>query len=170
MTQTEFVKMAKAANPFLNLDYTKWMAEFDPAKWSDEFAKFATQYKIEGVDVNALVDAQRKNVEALSAANRVAIEGFQAIAKRQAEILKETLDTLSGAISEIGKSGTPQDATAKQAELAKGAFETALTNMRELAEMVAKSNGAAAQAINARISESLDEIKQLALKSKKKPH
>jgi phasin family protein len=170
MTQTEYVKMAKAANPFLNFDYTKWIVDFDPAKWSDEFAKFANQYKIDGVDMNAVVDAQRKNIEALSAANRVAIEGFQAVAKRQAEILKETLDTLAGAISEIGKSGTPQDAAAKQAELAKEAFETALGNMRELAEMVAKSNGEAAQAINARISESLDELKQLALKTKKKPH
>jgi phasin family protein len=168
MTQMEQAKMAKTTTPFFNLDYTKWMAEFDPVKMTEQFAKIANQYKFEGVDTNVLIDIQRKNLEAFSAANRATAEGIQAVAKRQAEIFKETLDTLSSAIGEVGKSATPQDAAAKQAELAKDVFETALENMRELVDMVAKSNDAATKAINARITESLDEIKDMALKLKKK--
>ena len=159
--------MAQSGDPFFNFDITKMMSEFDPAKIADEFAKMASQYKIPGVDMDSLVQSQRKNLEALTAANRVAFEGVQAVAKRQAEILQETMNEAAGALDAVAKSGSPQEAAAKQAELVKGAFEKALANMRELAEMVSKSNTEATQAINARITETLDEIKDMALKLKK---
>ncbi len=159
--------MAQSGDPFFNFDITKMMSEFDPAKIADEFAKMASQYKIPGVDMDSLVEGQRKNLEALTAANRVAFEGVQAVAKRQAEILQETMNEAAGAMDAVAKSGSPQEAAAKQAELVKGAFEKALANMRELAEMVSKSNTEATQAINSRITETLDEIKDMALKFNK---
>lgn len=158
--------MSKKPDPFFNFDVTKIMGDFDPTKMADEFAKMATKYKLPGVDMNAIVDSQRKNLEALTAANRVAIEGVQAVAKRQAQILQETMDEVSSALDKITKSGSPRDAAVNQAAFAKAAFEKALGNMRELAEMVAKSNTEATQAINTRISETLDEIKELAMKMK----
>ena len=159
--------MADTAASMFNFDVKKFMTEFDPSKMSDEFAKLAGQFKLPGIDVDSLVASQRKNVEALTSANRVAFEGLQAIARRQAEILQETMKEASTALTAVGSSGSPHDAAAKQAELAKDAFEKALANMRELAEMVAKSTDEATQTINARISESLDEIKDMALKMKK---
>ena len=47
----------------------------------------------------------------------------------------------------------------KQADLAKGAFEQALSNLRELTEMTVKSQSEAAELINARVSEQFDEFK-----------
>jgi Phasin protein len=55
---------------------------------------------------------------------------------------------------------------AQQAELAKEAFEKALGNMRELAEMVTKAQQGAIDTMSGRISQSLDEIKEMALKMK----
>ena len=54
--------------------------------------------------------------------------------------------------------------TAKQTELARKAFEQALANMRELAEMVSKSNTEAFAIINKRVTESLQELKSLVAK------
>ncbi len=51
--------------------------------------------------------------------------------------------------------------TTKQAELVRKAFEQALANMRELAEMVSKSNTDAFAIINKRVTESLQELKGL---------
>ena len=48
---------------------------------------------------------------------------------------------------------------AKQAEILKKAFETALANVKELAEMGAKSNTEAMETINKRVTESLDEVR-----------
>jgi hypothetical protein len=58
------------------------------------------------------------------------------------------------------------EVAAKQAELAKEAFEKALGNMRELAEMVTKAQQGAIDTMSGRISQSLDELKQMALKMK----
>jgi phasin family protein len=91
---------------------------------------------------------------------------MQAVAKRQAEILQETMNEASKAVDVLSKAGSPSEVAAKQAELAKDAFERALSNMRELAEMVAKSNQEATSTINTRISATLDEIKDMALKMK----
>lgn len=147
-------------------DVSKFVKDFDPTKMVEEFSKALKQYKLPGVDVDALVASQKKNLEALTSANRTAFEGLQAVAKRQAEILQETMNETSKVVDSLSKVSSPPELAAKQAELAKGAFESALSNMRELAEMVAKSNEEAASAINNRISETLDELKDMALKAK----
>ena len=49
------------------------------------------QFKIPGVDLGAVVEARRKDIEALTQANQQAYQGMQALAQRQAEILKETM-------------------------------------------------------------------------------
>ncbi len=156
--------MAKA--PEFPVDFSKIMGDFDPTKMAEEFTKAVKQFNLPGVDVDSLVAAQKKNMEALTNANRVAFEGAQAVAKRQAEILQETMNEASKGLDTISKSGSPPEAAAKQAELAKEAFERALGNMRELAEMVSKSREEATNTINGRISESLDEIKDMVLKMK----
>lgn len=156
--------MANSPDP--TFDITKYMKDMDPGKMMEEFSKMLKQYNLPGVDMDSLMASQKKNMEALTAANRVALEGMQAVAKRQAEILQETMNEASKAVDVLSKAGSPTEVAAKQAELAKDAFERALSNMRELAEMVAKSNEEATSTINARISATLDEIKDMALKMK----
>lgn len=155
-----------AINPQPIFDITKFVKEIDPGKMMDEFSKMLKQYNLPGVDMDSLMASQKKNMEALTAANRVALEGMQAVAKRQAEILQETMNEASKAVDTLSKAGSPGEVAAKQAELAKDAFERALSNMRELAQMVAKSNEEATSTINTRISATLDEIKDMALKMK----
>jgi len=155
--------MAQADFP---LDFTKMMKDFDATKMVEEFSKMLKQYKLPGVDMDSLVASQKKNLEALTGANRVAFEGLQAIAKRQGEILQETMNETSKAMDQLSKAGSPQEVAAQQAQIAKSAFERALANMRELAEMVSKANQEATSTINSRISATLDEIKDMALKLK----
>lgn len=160
--------MAKqTTNPFFNFDVTKMMTEFDPTKMADEFTKLAGNYKLPTVDVEAMMASQRKNIEALTAANKAAAEGMQKVSARQAQILQEALDEATKAFADLGKSGNPSDAATKQAELLKVAFDKAFTNMSELADMVSKSSTEATTLVNARISESLEEIKALSQKLSK---
>ena len=154
-------------NPFMNVDMTKFMTDCDPSKMADQFAKFAGAYKLPEMDVDSLVEAQRKNIEALTAANQAAVEGVQTLATRQNEILQETLKGTTEALTDISKSEGIEDVTAKQAELLKGSFEKALGNMKEMAELVAKSNADTSKAISGRIAESLEEIHVQAAKIKK---
>ncbi|MFZ1827890.1 MAG: phasin family protein [Candidatus Competibacteraceae bacterium] len=143
-------------NPFANVDFSK----FDFGKF--DVTKMLGDVKIPGFDLQAVMDAQRKNIEALNAANQAAVQGMQAVAQRQAEILSQSMSEVSSIAQQLASSASnPQEMTTKQAELARKAFEQALANMRELAEMVSKSNTEAFAIINKRVTESLQELKSL---------
>ena len=119
------------------------------------------QFKLPGVDVNALMEARRKDVEALVTANRQAYEGMQLLAHRQAEMLKEAMAELQAATEDMMSGKSPGIGAAKQAELGKQTFEKALANMRELAEMATKSQSEAWEVVTRRFHENLEELKKL---------
>ncbi|HRF63096.1 MAG: phasin family protein [Candidatus Competibacter sp.] len=143
-------------NPFGNVDFSK----FDFSKF--DMTKMLGDVKIPGFDMQMMMDAQRKNIEALNAANQAAVQGMQAVAQRQAEILSQTINEVSTIAQQLANASTnPQELTTKQAEIARKAFEQALANARELAEIVSKSNTEAFAIINKRVTESLQELKSL---------
>ena len=139
---------------------------FNPAKFTEELTSKLKEYRLPGIDVDAVVASQRNSVEAWAKASRAAFEGAQAVAKRQAEILQETMNQTAKSFGTLAEAGSPSEVAAKQAELAKEAFEKAVGNMRELAEMVTKAQQGAIDTMSGRISQSLDELKHMALKMK----
>lgn len=145
--------MAKAkattGNPFLDTDLGNIM----------DFGKFAEQFKFPGVNTQALMESQRRNVEAITKANQVAFEGAQAVMQRQVEILRETLDESTKAMQKMSTTDKPEDVWAKQADLLKDAYEHGLANMRELTELSTKANTAAADLLTHRVADSLGELK-----------
>lgn len=157
--------MAVSGNPFFNGEFAKFdFASFmDPSKLTEQWEKFdlskvADQFKMPGLDAQALVEYQKRNLEAFTSANKIALEGAQAVIRRQAEIVRKGVEDASKALSELNAAGTPQDKMMKQAELAKEAYEAAVANLRELTEMASKSNGEAAELLSTRVSESFGEI------------
>jgi phasin family protein len=144
----------KPNNPFGDFDFSKMM----------DATKLMKDFKLPGVDVEAVVSSQRRNLEALTAANQLAIEGMQAIAKRQSEILRQMMEEASQAMRDVMAPGSPEDKAARQTEVVKEAFKRAIGNMRELAEMVSKSQGEAFEVINKRVTDSLDELKTVVAK------
>lgn len=150
--------MTQATNPFANFDMTKMMADFDPAKLTEQFTKAAADFKMPTVDVESFVAAQQKNIEALTVANKAAAEGAKVVATRQAELFQKTFDEAGKTIKTLTEAKNPQDA----ASLLQASFETALVNMREIADLVSKSNTEATDAINKRVVEGIEEAKTLA--------
>jgi len=135
--------------PFGQMD----MSQFD-------FTKMMGGMQVPGLDMQSLMDTQRKNIEALTTANQVAVEGMQALAKRQAELFAQSMAEVTKVSQELaGSASNPQELTTKQTLLAREAFERAVANMRELAEMVSKSNTEAFEVINKRFNESLEELR-----------
>ena len=110
-------------------------------------------------DLEALASAQRRNLEALSQANRVALEGAQAVARRHMEILQSSMQEMTQAVQALSGQEAPQVKAAKQAELLKSAYEHAVANMKELADLIQKSNSEALALLNRRFAEAMDEIK-----------
>jgi phasin family protein len=124
-----------------------------------DLEKMMKEFKIPGVDVDSMMSSQRRNFEAIGEANKVAMEGMQAVAQRQSEIMREAMEEMAKTTKNMAAIGSPQEASGQQADMARESFEKALANMRELAEMVAKSNSEAFEVVNRRMNESLEEFK-----------
>ena len=129
---------------------------------AEEFQKMLSQMKLPGMpDTEALMRAHQRNMEALSAANRIALEGAQAVAKRHVEMMQQTMAELTETLKALASGGGPQDKAAKQAEMLKVAYERAVANTREVGDLIQRSNGEAMGALNHRVTEAIDELTQL---------
>jgi phasin family protein len=109
------------------------------------------QFQIPGVDVSKLMEGQRENIKALQEANQTALQGWQNLMTRQTELMREA------SVSDTVKT-PPGEMAQKQIEHGQRAFEKALSNMRELAEMAIKSQSDAADVIRKRFEAGLKEI------------
>ena len=119
-------------------------------------------------DMEMFLSAHRRNMETLSAANRVALEGAQTVAKRHMEIVQQTMQEMTDTIRELSSSESPQARASRQAELVKHAYERAVAHMRELADLIQRSNGEALSMLNQRFTEAMDEVKAMAQKAGQK--
>jgi len=142
---------------------------FPPKSMADfgEFGKLFADMKLPAMpDMEAFVSASRRNMETLTAANRVAVEGAQAVARRHMEIMQQNMAELSEAVRTMSSLEAPQAKAAKQAELLKLGYERAVANMKELVDLIQQSNAEAVKLLNTRFAEAMDEVKALADKSK----
>ena len=126
-------------------------------QWLDDIKKLTEKFQLPGVDVAALVDWQRKDLETLVEANRQAYEGVRALIERRNEILQETLAQFQAAV----KDATSSEAIAKQAEAGKQGVQQVLANIRELAEIEAQSRNNAWKVVQDRMQENLANLQKL---------
>jgi phasin family protein len=134
-------------------------------KMPDELMKMFAEFRLPQMpDLEGLAEAQRRNLEALSAANRVALEGAQAVARRHMEIVQSSMSEMTEAMRAMTGTESPQDRAARQAELLKSGYERAVSNMKEIADLIQKSNGEALALLNRRFAEAMDEVKRMAAK------
>ena len=127
--------------------------------------RMLAEFRLPGMpDMEQLAAAQRRNIEALSAANKVALEGAQAVAKRHMEILQQSMSEMTQAMQSMAGAQDPQAGASKQAEMLKSAYERAVGNMREVADLIQKSNSEALSLLNQRFTEAMDEVKAMTAK------
>ncbi len=130
-----------------------------------EFTRMFAEMKAPALpDMESLMSAHRRNLETLSAANRVALEGAQAVARRNMEIMQQTMAELTEGMRSFSAGETPQSRAARQAEMLKTSYERAVANMQEIGDLIQQSNGEALGLLNKRFAEAMNEVKQLVAK------
>jgi len=113
----------------------------------------------------AVLDSGRKDLAALVKANEKSYQGLQAVVARQTEMLRTAITDWQGTMSAMpGKD--PKENMAKLDEMGRAAFQRALDDMRELAELAAKSQADAYDIMRQRISDNVDQVSQLLTKGK----
>jgi len=132
-----------------------------------DFARMFADMKFPAMpDLEAFTTATRRNMEAFTAANRVALEGAQAVARRHMEIMQQSMAEMSEAMRSLAGAETPQARAARQADMVKRAYERAVANLKELSDLIQRSNHEALELLNRRFTESIDELKAMAEKAK----
>ena len=144
---------------------------FDPEKMAEffkqnDFTKQLASMRMPGVDADALMKAQKKNMDALVEANKAAAAGYQDLFKKQMAIFEETMAEAQKQMKSFDVNKIDTDTAKAQGELAKAAFEKALANMQALAESAQKANTDAYEIVSARIKESVSELRDLASKTR----
>jgi acyl-CoA thioesterase YciA len=97
-----------------------------------DFAKLIESCQISGVDMTALIDTEKKNIDALMEVNRSAYDGWRNLMAQQAEVFQETMKAIA---AEAGG----ESVAGRRTEIAREGFEKALANMRQLAETATES-------------------------------
>jgi phasin family protein len=92
-----------------------------------------------GFDAAGIVDARRKDIDAVLEANRIVYAGAQALAQKQIEIMRTTMSAARSAVTDGTFSGSPMEIAGKQRDMMTKAFQLSLSHMRELAEIVRKA-------------------------------
>jgi phasin family protein len=127
-----------------------------------EFVKLMTQMKLPVMpDMGALVAANSRNMEALAESLRIAVEGAEAIAKRQIEMTQQTLIDLTDCMRSLSTTNGQQTNGTGPVECGKRAYEHAVANARELAEVVQHSNRNALDHLHRRVIAAMAEVASL---------
>lgn len=126
-----------------------------------DFTTILEQYKLPGVDMASIIDARRKDIEAITQANRVAYEGMQMLVQKQLDIFNKTIQQIQAEIPNAVAGTEGARTVTQQSELVQQRLHTAFKNMREMAEMAQKSQSEALAVMTRRADQNIDAAKGL---------
>lgn len=122
-----------------------------------DFSKFIPNMSsVPGFDLDAIVQANRRNAEMFTQAGQRAMQSMQAIVQRQNEMVREGMQETASLAAQVMSGGTPEEKIAKQTEATKASIEKVVSNSRELSEMLTKSNMETAEAFTSCFTEAMD--------------
>lgn len=118
------------------------------------------QFKMPGLDMAAMVEARRKDIQALVDANTASMASMQALASKQTEMLTQAMQGMQDAAKSLAGGSGPAD-MGKQGELIRQGFEKTLAHMKELADMAQQAQAEAMDKITQRATSQMEEIKAI---------
>ena len=140
------------------------MSEARPSFFDFDVTKVMADFRFRPIDVEALMACQGRNIEALSQANQLAVEGVQAVAQRHIEVARQAVEDVSALLRDLAQPASPENQIAKNTEYAKQMIEKSVSHGREITMLATKAGTEAADVLRKRASEGLDEFCNLAKK------
>ena len=132
-----------------------------PANPFADMAKTFSQFQVPGIDMGPIIEARRKDMDVLVAANTSAFEAWQAVARKQIDVFTQTVQGLQEAAKAMAAEPGKAPDLKKQTELAQNVYQKALADMTAIAQMVQKAQTDAMDSITQRAQQSLEEMRGL---------
>ncbi|MEH2493405.1 phasin family protein [Bradyrhizobium sp. AZCC 2230] len=131
----------------------------DTASYIDMLRKFGSDLGLPKLNVDELLQAQKKNIDALGESAKVAAQGAQSVAQKQREVLEAGLREAETLARQYKPLGQIHENVALQTEFARKVFEIAVEGARESASTARQSTTDAVKIIQDRVKQSLEEIR-----------
>ena len=127
----------------------------------NEFTKLFSEFRWPGVDMEAFAAHNKENLNALLKMGNAAVSGMTEVSKRQTEIIRQTMEEAMGVVEQNLAALPADQRMAKQTAIAQMAFEKALSNAKELAEIVGRTSRETSDIVNKRITASVEEFRKM---------
>ncbi len=165
--------MSNPTNPFFDVDFSKFMdmskmmdtskmadmsKMMDMSKFSD-FSKTMSECKLPNMDIESMMAAQRKGLEAIATNNQKAFENMQAYMRRQSDLARQSMEATSGLMQAVMAAPTAEEKVAKQVEATKTTIEGCVSSLKELSELLSQSHVETMQTVSSAVCEGIDNIK-----------
>jgi phasin family protein len=131
----------------------------DSNSYLDMFRKFGSDLGLPKLDVEKLLEAQKKNLDALGRSAKVAAQGAQSVAQKQREVLEAGLQEATSLAREYKPLGKIQENLALQTEFAKKVFDIAVKGAQDSTATARQSTTEAVKIIQDRVKESFEEFR-----------
>ena len=115
------------------------------------------QYKLPGLDMPEVLEARRKDVEALAEANQVAFGGIQAIKGKQLDILRRAMANFQTITHQLAAS--PEKPAVNPTDVIQKALHSALADMQDVAQKTQQAHTQAYAVVSKRMDEAVEELK-----------
>ena len=131
----------------------------DATSYIEMLRKFGSDLGLPKLNVDELLQTQKKNIDALGQSAKVAAQGAQSVAQKQREVLEAGLREAATLAREYKPLGKIHENIALQTEFARKMFEIAVQGAQESASTARQSTTEAVKIIQARVKESFEEIR-----------
>ena len=135
------------------------MAATAPSNIFTEYTKFFTQFRMPALDVTAILESRRKDIEALAEANMTAFAGVQQLGQKQMDIVRTTIGELQSLVTRLKSPGSESAVAAGEAVQKK--LQKAFVDMQELADTAYRAQTDSIAVVTRRIAERVEELKAL---------
>lgn len=111
------------------------------------------------VDADKVLAAQQRNIDAFASAGQIVVDGAKALAQRQSELVQSSVDqwmaTSQGAFALKPGEFVPADQMTK----VKSAYESAVANSKDIADIAMKAQSEAAAVLTKCFMANIDDMK-----------
>ena len=124
---------------------------------------YFADWRLPGVDFDAIALSQRRTIEAVASAQRVAFDATQTVLRRNADLFRDSIIDFSGMLSDAAKFDASNVRLAGPAELSRKAIEKGLTNFTDLTSLIVKGQAEVMEILSKRLSDGAEEACEFTL-------
>ena len=131
----------------------------DTTSYIEMLKKFGGDIGLPKLDVDKLIEAHKKNIDALNQSAKVAAQGAQSVAQKQREVLEAGLREAAALAREYKPFGKVHENITAQTEFASKVLEITLKGAADSATTARQSTADAVKVIRDRVKDSVEEIR-----------